>query len=266
MMEWEWYKDMPVKTLFLHMIFRANVKKQRWKGIAIDRGQFVSTYRNLAHETGLSIKQIRTAIDKLILTNEILKETIGAERGHNEGSLFTLVSYKTYQAKGQSEGRARAERGHGEGTAGAHIIEEEEYKEGKEGKKSDTDFFENDITQQIKSSGQLLGEMMITYEKHIPTPYTYQADTWKGFIRKIKNYARQANEKQGIPNAKITDEQIIMIFDLMLTKMDKFYKDKLSPKLLDSNFDTIFAQVHNQINSKSNLDAEIEETLRQRHG
>jgi len=91
MMEWEWYKDINVKTLFLHLIFAANYEDKRWQGIEVKRGQLVSSVANLAESTTLTIQQVRTALDKLKLTNEITIKTT------NRFTLISLTNYALYQ-------------------------------------------------------------------------------------------------------------------------------------------------------------------------
>lgn len=65
MTEWEWYRDVPTKVLFIHCIFRANWKIGCVNGTKIKRGQFVTSLAKLAEETGLTIQQTRTALKHL---------------------------------------------------------------------------------------------------------------------------------------------------------------------------------------------------------
>lgn len=73
--EWEWYKNIPVKTLFIHCLLRANHKDNKWQGIVIKKGSFVTSLDNLAFETGLTKRQVRTALDKLKTTHELTHQT-----------------------------------------------------------------------------------------------------------------------------------------------------------------------------------------------
>lgn len=91
MLDWEWYSDVNVCRLFMHLILKANHKDNKWRGILIKRGQTLTSLNKLESETGLSKSQIRTAIKKLISTNEI------AQQSHAQHSIFTVVSYDTYQ-------------------------------------------------------------------------------------------------------------------------------------------------------------------------
>ena len=72
---WEWYKDPATHIVFEHLILTANYEEKRFKGEAIHRGQRVASYGTLAKETGLSIQNVRTAINHLISTNEVTRKS-----------------------------------------------------------------------------------------------------------------------------------------------------------------------------------------------
>lgn len=93
LLEWEWYSDINATRLFLHCLLKANHKDKKWQGKVIPRGSFITGRNVLADETGLTVQQIRTALDKLKSTNEI---TIKAT---NKNSLVTVVNYGFYQDK-----------------------------------------------------------------------------------------------------------------------------------------------------------------------
>ncbi len=90
-MEWEWYKDLNTKVLFLHMLIKANWKEGRFRGIDVPRGAFVSSLAILSLETGLTINEVRTAISHLKSTGEITSSS------HNKYTVFTIKNYCQYQ-------------------------------------------------------------------------------------------------------------------------------------------------------------------------
>jgi hypothetical protein len=90
-LEWEWYSDNNCFRLFLHLLLKANHKEKRFKGIELKVGSIVTSRDLLARETGLSSQQIRTALNKLISTNEITSET------SPQGTILQIVSYEKYQ-------------------------------------------------------------------------------------------------------------------------------------------------------------------------
>ncbi len=96
-LEWEWYDDKNTKILFLHLLLKANHKDNRWQGVLVKRGQLISGRFKLSKEVGLSEQQTRTAINKLISTNEITKLST------TEYTIYTLTNYNRYQDINQQD-------------------------------------------------------------------------------------------------------------------------------------------------------------------
>ena len=89
-------------------------------GHSIKRGQRVCSLNTLAAETGLSEKQIRTAINHLKSTGEVASEIIRINR--SGCTLYTVINFDKYQvnedlgasetaSEGQAKGRSRAGEG-----------------------------------------------------------------------------------------------------------------------------------------------------------
>ena len=95
--EWEWYQDANVTRVFLHLLLSANYEDKRWRGQLIKRGQFVTSIEHLSNGLGLSIQQIRTALEKLEGTGEIAKQST------NQYTLITICKFDCYQAEGEAE-------------------------------------------------------------------------------------------------------------------------------------------------------------------
>jgi DNA-binding transcriptional regulator YhcF (GntR family) len=101
MLDWEWYDEKNVLILFIHILLKANFRENIWKGHSIKRGEFITSYGNLASETGLSIQQVRTALDKLKSTNEITVKTT------NKFTVITIEKYTLYQDGDQENNKQR---------------------------------------------------------------------------------------------------------------------------------------------------------------
>ena len=99
--EWGWYKDLPTCKLWLHVLLRANYKGCAWKGIEIPRGAFATSYTTLSAESGLTVKQVRTALDKLKSTGEITVKT------NRHYTIVTVAKYDDYQACEREEAPAK---------------------------------------------------------------------------------------------------------------------------------------------------------------
>lgn len=88
---WSWYLDINTKVLFVHMLLKANWKEGKFRDITVPRGSFVSSYPHLAEECGLTINELRTALNHLKSTGEI---TVKASSKY---SVFTVNNYCKYQ-------------------------------------------------------------------------------------------------------------------------------------------------------------------------
>ena len=96
LVDWEWYTDVNVKVVFLHLLLTANFKKNVYQGIEVLPGQTIVGTNALAVNTGLSRQQVRTALNKLVLTNEItIKST-------NKFSLITIENWSSYQFENET--------------------------------------------------------------------------------------------------------------------------------------------------------------------
>lgn len=90
-LDWEWYSDTNTFRLFMHLILKANHKEKKFKGLVLNAGSVVTSRDILAIEIGLSVQQVRTALNKLKLTNEITIET------SSQGTVIQIVNYSKYQ-------------------------------------------------------------------------------------------------------------------------------------------------------------------------
>jgi len=90
-LEWEWYKNINTKVLFIHMLLRANWKDGKFEGVDVPRGSFVSSLQILASETSLTVNEVRTAILHLKTTGEI------TSKSHRKFTVFSIKNYGSYQ-------------------------------------------------------------------------------------------------------------------------------------------------------------------------
>ncbi len=95
--EWEWYTDIPTKTLFIHLLLVVNHEPKKWRGKLIGVGEKVTSISRLAEETGLSVRQVRTALDKLIESKEIDTQAT------HQYTLVKVLNYAIYQDKAVDE-------------------------------------------------------------------------------------------------------------------------------------------------------------------
>lgn len=96
MLQWGWYQDSDVKSVFLHLLLTASYKETEWMGKKIHKGQVVVGTEKMAAELGLTRQTVRTAISKLKSTNEITTEST------NKFTIVTLVNWEEYQILSES--------------------------------------------------------------------------------------------------------------------------------------------------------------------
>lgn len=73
LLSWEWYSNLPTRVLFIHLLLKANYADREWQGKTIKRGTYITSIAKLAKDSGLSIRQTRTALSNLEMTNEVTK-------------------------------------------------------------------------------------------------------------------------------------------------------------------------------------------------
>lgn len=88
--DWEWYDDINTKVLFIHCLLKANHVDKKWRGVDINRGEFLTSYSNLSIETGLSVQKIRTSISNLESTGEVTRQST------SKLTKLTICKYDTY--------------------------------------------------------------------------------------------------------------------------------------------------------------------------
>jgi len=95
MTDWEWYGDTNVKVLFLHLLLTANWETKKWRGKLVQRGELITSIGHLSEQLStvdkFSPMQVRTALNKLKVTNEITIKTT------NRFTVITINNYDTYQ-------------------------------------------------------------------------------------------------------------------------------------------------------------------------
>lgn len=101
-LDWEWYDDSKMVHLFIHLLLRANHEDARWHGKVVERGSFITSLDKLSEETSLSVKSVRTCLQKLEKTGEICMQTA------NKYRVITICKYDSYQDDTNNKGKQTA--------------------------------------------------------------------------------------------------------------------------------------------------------------
>lgn len=91
LINWEWYQDTNTKCVFLHLLLLAQHEESRWMGSPIQRGQVVTSHARLVSELGMSLQNIRTALNNLQRSGEIIKNST------NKYTIITICKWDDYQ-------------------------------------------------------------------------------------------------------------------------------------------------------------------------
>lgn len=97
LLDWEWYSDTNCVRLALHLLLKANFQTRRWRGITVRRGQLVTSRAALARETGLSEREVRTAVSKLERSDFLTC------RATSSYTVVTICNYERYQSTDSTE-------------------------------------------------------------------------------------------------------------------------------------------------------------------
>ncbi len=88
---WRWFKDHKTYKLFTYLLVVANITDKPWRDIVIKRGQLVTSIAHLAEETGLTEREVRTALNRLKTTQE------ATSLSSPQYTLITIENYDVYQ-------------------------------------------------------------------------------------------------------------------------------------------------------------------------
>lgn len=95
--DWEWADNSVMFYFWVRILIKANREDKVWRGITVKRGSLVTTVSSLSRELKLSVKQVRTCIDRLIKGKEITVNTA------NNNSYITVCKYDDYQLPAANE-------------------------------------------------------------------------------------------------------------------------------------------------------------------
>lgn len=110
---WRWFKYPKTLVVWIWLIMNANVEDHDFERETIHRGEVATSYRRIMTDTGLSSKEVRTALNHLKETGEV------ATRIRPKYQVISILEYSRYQdvpagktaGKGQAKGRQTAGKG-----------------------------------------------------------------------------------------------------------------------------------------------------------
>jgi hypothetical protein len=91
LLKWEWRDDANTGWLFMCCLMSTNHQDNKWHGILVKKGSFITSQKKLSSLTGLTIRQVRVSLTKLKMTGEL---TVQA---NNVYSIITIQNWNRYQ-------------------------------------------------------------------------------------------------------------------------------------------------------------------------
>lgn len=93
LLEWEWYQDAHMVHLLVHLLLTASHEVRRYKGLTINRGQVVTSIKELAEALGTPESSTRLRIKRLKSCG-----FISIKVAHNKTTI-TICNYDSYQMR-----------------------------------------------------------------------------------------------------------------------------------------------------------------------
>jgi len=87
-LEWEWFDDKNMVKLWVWLVLEAQWRDREFRGRKVRRGQVLTEFRTMARKTNLSVRTVRTCIQRFISTHELTQEST------RHGTLLTLCKYR----------------------------------------------------------------------------------------------------------------------------------------------------------------------------
>ena len=92
LLDWQWHDEPNMVALWVHLLLRANYEPTKYHGMTIGAGQFVTTLKELSSSTGLTDKQVRYCLGRMVADGAI---TISAKRRSH--TIISIANFAQYQ-------------------------------------------------------------------------------------------------------------------------------------------------------------------------
>lgn len=92
LLDWEWFDNSQMVHVWIYFLLKANYQDGKWHGIDVPRGSLITSLDTISKDTKLSIREIRTCLNKLKKTGEVTIKTT------NKFSVVTICNYDKYNS------------------------------------------------------------------------------------------------------------------------------------------------------------------------
>lgn len=95
--DWAWIDEPVMFYFWVRILLMANWEDKEWHGTTIERGSFITTLSDLSESLNLSVRQIRTCIERMKNDKQIVVKTT------NKFTKITICKYDDYQCDATNE-------------------------------------------------------------------------------------------------------------------------------------------------------------------
>lgn len=205
LLKWEWYSNSTTKDVFIDVLLHAYYAEGRYEGKDLKPGQCFMSVDDIAKNCGFTVRQVRTALKHLKMTNELTIEP------SSKGSMFTVNNWAKYQGCDKQNDKRETNEGqtNDKRETNALSLYKEEEKEVNNGKREKKGAAEPappslaEIAQYISAMGyEFSAERFYNY---------YEGQGWKRRGQAIVNWKAvadnwQATEHRGNPTGETKSE------------------------------------------------------------
>lgn len=124
--KWGWYNDPATKSVFLHLLLKANWQDGEYHGHKVGKGEVVFGRKKFAKDLGLSEQQVRTAIKHLHESGEI-----STTKTTNRFTIIKVEKWALYQGNNEASNQQTNQQATNKQPTTNHIQEEKEGKKKK---------------------------------------------------------------------------------------------------------------------------------------
>lgn len=93
-MNWRWLSDPNTLAVWIYLLVNANNEASDLRNFTVERGEVCVSLPVIAEKMGLSVRNVRTALDHLVTTGEITKK-----RHNRKQMTYKIEGFERYQAK-----------------------------------------------------------------------------------------------------------------------------------------------------------------------
>lgn len=201
LLDWEWFDNSQMVHVWIYFLLKANYQDSKWHGIDIPRGSFMTSLDTICKDTGLSLQNVRTCMNKLKSTGEITTKST------NRYSVITICKYETYNcdANKQDNKQTNIQSTNNQQASNTQLTTDKERKE----------------IEELKKENERLKEELANASKKKETSSELETE-FDNFRKKYKKYGGQARGLQTeLDNLKKKHKDWKEIIPLLSYAIDK---------------------------------------------